>query len=407
MPIFRRQTCHVLGRGKLYGVLLSFRYFTPIRSDIPTTRWTKDGHRLVPNHRWCANMNGFTRVAMATLTAFSFLMASQASAQTQPVVPGSGQRIEFATDDLENSDSWEFVHNHPKSSKEQDEQVRGPRGYSPNRYWIEGPERGQPDLIRVVQTPFGGLPSSEKSLLVRTKNSGIPGFHSNKVEQDDLVVDSASKIGIIPVGETPAVVAHIYLPRPDKWEDRSGPHFAFRTQITTTKTTSKPVKVGRFRSRNETVRELEPYWPGIWIHFNSKTDKQFAEDSATLKVRGNSRGWDFKVRDIPVEEFGWWTMGMSHTPDGAVHYYAKPGVGQLTAADHITSQFPYSYRAQRFENMFFNICNKDDGETLSTPFVVDDPELYLSSPQRVNQMVQRKKANMARQANSRNQQQNR
>ncbi|MEM8681217.1 MAG: hypothetical protein AAGF97_17865 [Planctomycetota bacterium] len=346
-------------------------------------------------------MKGFKRVALATVTACSVLSSSSLDAQTRPVVPGAGQRIDFATDNLEQSEGWEFVHNHPKSSKEQDERVRGPRGYSTNHYWVEGPERGQPDLIRVVPTPANGLPGSNYSLLIRTKNSGIPGAHSYKVEQDDLVVDSVSKIGVIPVGETPAVVARIYLPEADKWEDRSGPHFAFRTQITTTKQTVEGRK-GPLR-RGRTVTELEPYWPGLWIHFNSKTDKQFAEDSATLKVRGNSRGWDFKVRDIPANEFGWWTFGMSHTPDGAVHFYGKPGVGQLTAADHISSQFPYSYRAQKFENMFFNICNKDAGQTRSTPFVIDDPEVFLSKPERVNSIVKRKQSNMARQAQNQQQ----
>ena len=348
-------------------------------------------------------MKGFTRVALATVTACSVLTTSGADAQTHPVVPGAGQRIAFATDNLEQSEGWEFIHNHPKSSKEQDEQVRGPRGFSTNHYWAEGPERGQPDLIRVVPTPIGGLPGSNYALLVRTKNSGIPGHHSYKVEQDDLVVDSVSKVGVIPVGETPAVVARVYLPPADEWEDRSGPHFAFRTQITTTKQTRESNRLGPFRGRGRTVTELEPYWPGIWIHFNSKTDKQFAEDSATLKVRGNSRGWDFEVRDIPANEFGWWTFGMTHTPDGAVHYYAKPGAGQLTEADHITSQFPYSYRAQKFENMFFNVCNKDDGQTLSTPFVIDDPELFLSRPERVNNIVKRKQANTNRQAQNRQQ----
>lgn len=347
-------------------------------------------------------MNGFSRVVLATLSTSLLFTNSYSIGQTTPVVPGLGHRIDFATDNLEGA-TWDFIHHHPKSSKEQDERVRSPRGYSENRYWIEGPERGQPDLIRVVQTPENGLPGSNKALLMRTKNSGIPGYHSYKIEQDDLVVDSASKVGIIPMSETPSVVARVYLPTADQWEDRSGPHFAFRTQITTTKLTSKPVKTGPFRSRNETVRELEPYWPGIWIHFNSETDTKFAEDSATLKVRGNSRGWDFKVREISQDEFGWWTLGMSHTPDGAVHYYAKPGVGKLTAADHLTSQFPYSYRAQKFENMFFNICNRDDGETLSTPIIIDDPQLYLSRPERVNAIVQRKKANLARQARSQKQ----
>ncbi len=73
-------------------------------------------------------------------------------------------------------------------------------------------------------------------------------------------------------------------------------------------------------------------------------------------------------------------MGMSVTPDGMVHYYASPGVDELTEEDYITSQYPYDYRAERFRTFFYNVCSADDGRRWSTSFIVDDPKVYVLRP---------------------------
>ena len=46
---------------------------------------------------------------------------------------------------------------------------------------------------------------------------------------------------------------------------------------------------------------------------------------------------------------------MSYTPDGQVHYFAKPGIEDLTEKDRIASQFPYGYRCHfaAFKTFFF------------------------------------------------------
>ncbi|MCH2597585.1 MAG: hypothetical protein MKZ95_17595, partial [Pirellulales bacterium] len=90
-----------------------------------------------------------------------------------------------------------------------------------------------------------------------------------------------------------------------------------------------------------------------------------------------------------LDQFGWWTFGMSITPDGQVHYYASPGVDPLTPEDHLTSQYPYSYRALSFRTFFFNGCNRNDRHSRSTPFVIDDPQLYLVQADRVAGILQR------------------
>ncbi len=336
-----------------------------------------------------------TFILLLTAAAWRTSLAAEPGA----VVPGTGTLIDFVGDPLEDPE-WEFIHNHPKSSREQDEKTRFPNGRATNGRWFEGPERGQPDLMKVVPTPAGGLPDSQYALLVRTLHSGIPGRSSFEVQQDDLIVDGVSRIGAIPVAEVPSIVTRVYLPPAEEWENRTGPHFGFRGTASTTiwKTEEKSQqRFGRLRSiRPQTYRAKEQYWPGIWVHFRSETDRNVEKDSAFLTVRGNRLGHDFNVMEIPAEEFGWWTLGMSFTADGRVHYYARRGVDDLTEADHLTSQLPYSYTAEIMENMFYNFCNYEDGKTWSTPFVIDDPRLYVVNAERITRIVENKKQAIAR-----------
>jgi hypothetical protein len=326
----------------------------------------------------------FGRCVSAAVCALVIVNSAFAA---RPVVPGTGTKIEYVCDDFEDT-SWDFIHNFPKSSREQDEHLRSPTGRSTNGLWVEGPERGHPDHMTVVPTPAGGLPGSEYSLLLRTLNSGIPGFNSRDTQQDDMVANTLARIGTIPVSEMPSATVRVYLPPVDQWENRTGPQFGFRISTSTVTTTSK--SSGGFFGSSRSVTENEPYWPGLWIHFKSKGSKGAKEDGAFLTYRGDQRGRDIRCKDIPVEQFGWWTLGLSVTPDGQVHYYASPGVDNLTEKDYITSQFPYGFSAQRLRTFFFDVCNHNDGKTWSTPFVIDDPGLYVVSPARIESIVQRK-----------------
>ena len=139
----------------------------------------------------------------------------------------------------------------------------------------------------------------------------------------------------------------------------------------------KEVGIGIFK---RTVEEMgnEIYWPGMFIEFESQGQANRENDYAYLRIRSNRRGGDFRGPQITTT--GWWTLGMSVTPDGMVHYYASEGVDDLTEDDYITSQFPYDYRAERFRTFFYNICSADDGHRWSTSFIVDDPKVYLLRP---------------------------
>lgn len=328
------------------------------------------------NRAWSVLLWGVWSVTLLPLPA----------AQAQRVIPGTGTWIDYVGDDFEDP-QWSFVRQGLKSSAENDQQSRYPLGYSANRRWFEGPERGYPDQLVVIPTPAGGLADSEYALQIATRNSGVPGYHSNDLQQDDLIVDCISRLGgSIPVSELPNCVVRVFLPPEDRWEQRTGPHFGFRLGMTTTR--SKP-STGLFSRGSEVT--TEPYWPGMWIHYRRPSDRKGDQQAAAfIKVRGDQRGRDFHVLNISESEFGWWTLGMSVTADGMVHYYARRGVDPLTAADHLTSQYPYGFRAERFRTFFFNICNHNDGRTWSTPFVIDDPQLYLVHASRVAAIVERK-----------------
>ena len=57
-------------------------------------------------------------------------------ALAQPVVPGTGQKSDKVGDDFED-EKWSYNFNNPKSSHEQDDQIRYPAGGSVNGRWSE------------------------------------------------------------------------------------------------------------------------------------------------------------------------------------------------------------------------------------------------------------------------------
>ena len=315
-------------------------------------------------------------IGAAMMLLVSGAIASPVSAQ-RPVVPGTGAEIVGVADDFEDP-QWEYIPQDPKSSEDIDENQRGPMGRSANGRWYEGIKRGHPDVVKRVLTPSGGLPGSEGALLLRSKFTGIPGRPSGQMQQDDFVANVQYRLRrTINISEVPSVTTRVFLPPVAEWEDRSGPHFGFRLALETTAMVDKEVGIGIFK---RTVNEMgnEVYWPGMFVEFESKNQTRKENDYAYLRIRSNRRGVDF--RGPQIASTGWWTMGMSVTPDGMVHYYASPGVDELTEEDYITSQYPYDYRAERFRTFFYNVCSADDGRRWSTSFIVDDPKVYVLRP---------------------------
>lgn len=285
------------------------------------------------------------------------------------VVPGTGYKMRNVGDDFEDAD-WKWIANGVKSSREQDEQVRRPTGYSTNRRWFESPKRGMPDVIERVATPANGLPGSKGALRLQSLNTGIPGRPSYQMEQDDFIMSCSSRIGTIDVSRSPSCTVRVWLPPFENWENRSGSHFGYRADL---KTTTSEKKKRLFFARSK--KKAESYWPGFFVEFHSSHDPRYQHDEARLLIRGNNGGHEVgSLRLTP----GWWTLGMSFTSDGRVHYYGRQGVKNLRASDHLYSSFPYGFEAERFATHFFNSVNNNDGRTWSTPIVIDDPAVYAT-----------------------------
>jgi len=309
----------------------------------------------------------------------------------RPVVPGTGSEIVGVADDFEDPE-WNYIPRNPKSTEDIDENQRGPMGRTTNGRWYEGIKRGHPDIVKRVSTPAGGLTESTGAMLLQSKFTGIPNRPSGKMGQDDFVANVQYRLRRkLNVSEVPSVTTRIFLPPVDKWENRTGPHFGFRLALETTAMVDKESGIGIFK---RTTREMgnEIYWPGMFIEFENKDQSKKEHDFATIRIRSNRRGRDFTGPQITST--GWWTLGMSVTPDGMVHYYASPGVDDLTEDDYITSQFPYDYRAERFRTFFYNICSANDGKRWSTAFVVDDPKVFVLRP--AGKLATRKSDSVAR-----------
>ena len=148
--------------------------------------------------------------------------------------------------------------------------------------------------------------------------------------------------------------------------------------------------MGRMFRNMGSTRKQEQYWPGFFVQLNLKQATGQKEDYAQIVIRGDELGHE--VPGPKITQAGWWTLGMSFTSDGRVHYYVREGVGNLTAKDHVYSGLPYGYRCEQTSTYFFNIVNQDDGRSWSTRWIVDDPKVYVATgsyrPSATPQVVQ-------------------
>ncbi len=291
------------------------------------------------------------------------------------IVPGTGTLTNH--DNFEDA-NWSFDYKFPKSSKEEDEQIRHPLGNSNNNMWFESPKRGTPDSVKRVETPAGGLEGSTGALYLRSRDTGIPGRPGFKQAQDDFIMAAKP----MSLSYSPNFVVRVYLPEFDQWEQRQGVSFGIRAGMQGPQEKQVPVAGVRrlFGGRSmQTVTEMEPYYPGFFIAYtpaNSPANKT-GKPYANVLIRANGMGHE--INGPVITQTGWWTFGMSVTPDARCHYYARPGVGDLTAADHITSELPYNIRGTYFNTIFFNVCSADNGSTWSTPWIIDDPKVYYGA----------------------------
>ena len=240
-----------------------------------------------------------------------------------------------------------------------------PGGISSNELWHEGALRGTPDVVRRVETPPGGIEGSTGALLFATKNSGIPGRPSGKQQQDDLLMKFDRRLGrSIPMNWQPSCTVRVYS-----------------AAVRPVGTTQRPVV--RHAVRLPRPQAGRQHGTLLARHVLALPQREwqeaFHEDFAQLTIRSGPRGND--IRSVKATEPGWWTMGMSFTPDGQVHYYASPGVDDLTSDDYLVSYFPYGNHCVSFNNFFFNVANLDNGRSWSTKWIIDDPQVFVVPPQ--------------------------
>ena len=319
-----------------------------------------------------------TKKRIAYVHGWIVLLAMSAistQANAQALVPGTGKLIADVGDDFEDP-AWEYNPQLPKVFNHEDTTIskNSPLGRSINDRWYEGSKRGQPDLVRRVVTPTGGLSGSTAALALRSMQTG-GSRPSNQQQQDDFIANVHEKMGRIAVSQSPSVVTRVWLPPIEQWDQRSGCHFAFRIALETN--TTHTAGRGLFRQASSSDED-GVYWPGFFLNREIQPDptgKTAGTDRLYfwMKADPNSR----RLNGPEITTLGWWTLGMSVTPDGQVHYFAKPGVDDLTAQDHVASSFPFGYRAARFRTFFYNVCNGDDGRTWSTEFIVDDPKVFV------------------------------
>jgi hypothetical protein len=300
----------------------------------------------------------------------TFGQSALAQRATNILVPGTGVHLTQVGDDFED-ENWDFIPNNPKSTEDIDENQRPPMGKSTNGRWYEGAKRGHPDIVRRVATPPGGLEGSSGALLLKSLQTGIPGAPSRKMHQDDFICNVQYRLGgTVPVSQSPSMTTRVYLPPMEEWEKRNGPHFAFRAAVETTITETKT----KFLFASQEKKD-EIYWPGLFILRGVKKVEGKQVPYAHFRVRADRNGGDFMGPEIPV--MGWWTLGLSFTPDGLVHYFAKAGTDDLTAEDYIATAMPYGYRCEEVRSFFYNVVNGDNGRDWSTDWIIDDPKFYV------------------------------
>ena len=317
---------------------------------------------------WKERLSATLMVVVAALWLYGPLVA-----QAQ-VVPGTGFKLTEVADDFEN-EAWEFTPNWPKASQNLNGDTQHPLGEVNNGRWYESAYRGAPDIVRRVPTPPGGIPGSKGSLMLKTKFPGIPNMITKQQQQDDFLCNVNGIAGSLPTAWTPSVVTRVYIPPFAEWEQRTGSQFGFRADCEGMMSKPDTSPKGFFKKGGGMRRVQDAYWPGFFIQFNSKASGQYDRDSAIILIRSDELGRD--LFGPTITEPGWWTLGMSFTPDGRVHYYASQGVDRLTQADFVTSQNPYGAHTDRFTTFFYNVVTMDDGKTWSTGWIVDDPEVFV------------------------------
>ena len=265
----------------------------------------------------------------------------------------------------------------------------------PTTAGTKAPSAASPTRSKSIPTPPAACAGSQQALLLRTLNSGIPGYALQR---------------------RPAGRPDRQLPRtpPRRHPRRRTPQLhrprlpaagravgtALRPAV---RLPRQPVDghhrrktTGFFSSGSST--EVEPYWPGMWIHFRANAHQEHQGRHGLHRRPRRPHGPRLpRPRDRPSSAGG---RSACRSPPTA-WCTTTPAPASTSSPPPTTSRrsIPYSYTARDFRTYFFDVCNRNDGRTWSTPFVIDDPKLYVvRTPAASTSIVQRQEQQAVRNA---------
>ncbi|CAB5496393.1 hypothetical protein THERMOT_510 [Bathymodiolus thermophilus thioautotrophic gill symbiont] len=237
-------------------------------------------------------------------------------------IPGTGSTVQKLDFEKEKRGSSDFFYNH---------------GWAGQGYGLTGTQRGAPESIKVGRTPNvksgfsdSSLFSGKKSLQFYShiRNSQWHDDHStggtkyysgaDKENQDDFFMPIINKKGWV-ASDTPAVLMHIYT---------EGISLMDSLQYTSL----------RMPTVSKFWNGTKARWPGIWIYQNPRNLKY------TISLRRPAPSSMDVSFDFPgvkkIQESTWWTLGLSITPNGNIHYFlADSYVENLTMEHYLSSSF--------------------------------------------------------------------
>lgn len=237
-------------------------------------------------------------------------------------IPGTGDIVQKLDFEKEVEGESDFSYNH---------------GWAGQGYGLTGTQRGAPESIKVVHTPSSNVFSGKKSLQFYSHNrnsqwrtdhhtTGTEYDNPDKEQQDDFfmpIIKKQGEKGWVAT-DTPAVLMHIYTEGISSTDEHQ--YTSLRMPIVS--------KINRkYKGKN-----VRPWWPGIWIYQKPSSNKYI------IKLRrpaSSSMDVPFNFPEAKkIQESTWWTLGLSITPDGNIHYFLTDSyVKNLTMKHYLTSSF--------------------------------------------------------------------
>jgi hypothetical protein len=276
----------------------------------------------------------------------SLLLSILARSAEPEGVLGRTLRLEPLCDDFEDADwAWDAAANRDTHSR-----------------W-QGSFRGAPKRLARVAPPTDGVPGSSGALALRTE--GDQDAHPN---QDDLINrDYAGRLGrALTRADQPVFRVRVWLPPFAEWT-RGTSNLGFRHEARSVSLVSPQNTVGY-------------YYPSIWLRDVPPAQAPAAHGPRWVVRIGTGVAADEDAGPIPQP--GWWTLALAFDEQGLGHYYARPGIGPLTAEHRIwdTTRFRPTQGANPAMDSvaygFFSLGYPADGR-LTPAFVVDDYEVWV------------------------------